>query len=193
MRKTTMGTPSKLTAPTMILVTLVCAVLTAAQTRKPVIGGSPMFAVHTTAFEPSREIPTQYTCSGPDSSPALSWDGAPKGTQSFALITDDPDAPVGTFTHWVMYDIPASSRGLSEGIAKSEQLHDGSRQGRNDFRRIGYGGPCPPPGKPHRYFFKVYALDTKLSLNAGATRDQVEAAMKGHVLAEAALMGTFQR
>jgi Raf kinase inhibitor-like YbhB/YbcL family protein len=156
-------------------------------------GGSAMkIALHTSAFVPSAAIPKQYACEGSDGSPALTWD-APQSVQSFALIVDDPDAPVGTFTHWIIYGIPAQSRGLPEGVPKSEQLPDGTRQGRNDFRRIGYNGPCPPPGKPHRYFFKLYALDTKITLEPGASRQQLESAMKGHVLAEAELMGTYKR
>jgi Raf kinase inhibitor-like YbhB/YbcL family protein len=160
----------------------------------PTAGGSAMsFALHTKAFTPGGETPKQYTCEGSDASPALTWDAAPQSAQSFAMIVDDPDAPVGTFTHWIIYNIPARSRGLPEGIPKSEQLPDGTRQGRNDFRRIGYGGPCPPPGKPHRYFFKLYALDTNLTLEPGASRQQLESAIKGHVLAESELMATYKR
>jgi Raf kinase inhibitor-like YbhB/YbcL family protein len=103
------------------------------------------------------------------------------------------DAPVGTWVHWVLYDLPAETRELAEAVAKQEQLSNGARQGRNDFGKIGYGGPCPPPGKPHRYFFKLYALDAKLSLKAGATKADVERAMKGHVLAQAELMGRYGR
>jgi len=152
-----------------------------------------MFAIHTAAFTHGSEIPARYTCSGADISPALIWDGAPQGTQSFALITDDPDAPSGTFTHWVMYDVPAQSKGLAQDVPKHERLDDGTLQGRNSFDHIGYSGPCPPPGKPHRYYFKLYALDAKISLPPGAARQQVEAAIKGHVLAQAELMGTFKR
>ena len=113
--------------------------------------------------------------------------------QSFALIADDPDAPVGTWVHWVLFDIPGKTRELPEGVAKQEELADGSRQGRNDFRRIGYGGPCPPPGRPHRYFFKLYALDGKLNLKAGATKAEVEKAMQRHVLAQGELIGRYGR
>lgn len=150
-------------------------------------------SIQTSAFKAGGEIPAQYTCSGADTSPALSWSGVPQGTQAFALIVDDPDAPSGTFNHWVIYDIPANTTSLAEGIAKSEQLPDGSRQGRNGFGRIGYGGPCPPPGKPHRYFFKLYALDAKLGLPAGESKTRVEVAMKGHVLGEAEVMGIYRR
>ncbi|HUO61468.1 MAG TPA: YbhB/YbcL family Raf kinase inhibitor-like protein [Candidatus Acidoferrales bacterium] len=151
------------------------------------------FSIKTSAFSDGGSIPKQYTCDGADVSPALSWSGAPSGTQSFALIADDPDAPVGTWTHWVIWDIPAQATGLPEGVPKNESLSDGSRQGKNDFKRIGYGGPCPPPGKPHRYFFKLYALGSKLDLKAGASKAELERAMSGHVLVEAKLMGKYAR
>ena len=146
-----------------------------------------------TAFEPGSTIPKKFTCDGPDVSPALAWSGAPAGTQSFALIMDDPDAPVGTWVHWVLYDLPTGTHELAEGVPKQEELPNGARQGRNDFRRIGYGGPCPPPGPAHRYFFKLYALDAPLALTPGATKAEVEAAMRGHILAHAELMGRYKR
>jgi Raf kinase inhibitor-like YbhB/YbcL family protein len=161
--------------------------------------GSPMsfapkpFALSSTAFTNGGEIATRYTCDGADLSPALTWDGAPAGTQSLALIADDPDAPMGTWTHWILWNIPAKATLLHEDAAKVELLDNGARQGMNDFKRIGYGGPCPPPGKPHRYFFKLYALDARLDLKAGAGRDQLELAMKPHVLAETQWMGTYKR
>ena len=145
------------------------------------------------AFSAGNTIPKKFTCDGPDLSPQLAWDPPPARTQCFALIVDDPDAPVGTWVHWVIFDLPADSRELPEGVAKQEQLASGARQGRNDFGKIGYGGPCPPPGKPHRYFFKLYALHAKLGLKAGATKADVERAMKGHILAQAELMGTYGR
>jgi Raf kinase inhibitor-like YbhB/YbcL family protein len=144
-------------------------------------------------FSSGGSIPKQFTCDGADTSPALAWNDPPGSTQSFALIADDPDAPVGTWVHWVLFDLPANARSLSQNIPKQEQLADGSRQGRNDFRKIGYGGPCPPPGKPHRYFFKLYALDTKLNLQPGATKKDVERAMQGHILAPAEWMGRYGR
>src|ERR1035437_3291824 len=157
-------------------------------------GGSAMsLAVTTTAFSPGGVIPKGYTCDGADTSPDLSWLGAPAGVQSFALIADDPDAPVGTWTHWLIWNFPVQSTGLPKGVPKGETLGDGTRQGRNDFRRIGYGGPCPPPGKSHRYFFKVYALDAKLDLRAGANRGELEQAMKMHVLAQGELIGKYGR
>lgn len=145
------------------------------------------------AFPKGGEIPSKYTCSGDDISPALSWSGAPRDTKSFALIVEDPDAPSGTFTHWVVYDLPAGTHQLPGNVSKTDDLSGGGRQGRNDFRRVGYGGPCPPPGKPHRYFFKLYALNSTLGLAAGASKQDVEAAMHGHVLAQAELMGKFGR
>src|SRR5262245_21491849 len=117
-------------------------------------GGHAMaFAIKTTAFSEGSAIPKKYTCDAADISPPLTWANPPAGTQSFALIADDPDAPVGTWTHWILWNVPAESTALPEGVPKDETLSDGTRQGKNDFKRIGYGGPCPPPGKPHRYFF----------------------------------------
>ena len=147
----------------------------------------------TNAFSPGGTIPRKFTCDGPDASPALKWSGAPTGTQSFALIADDPDAPVGTWVHWVVYDLPATVSELAENVPKQEQLPGGGIQGRNDFRKIGYGGPCPPPGPAHRYFFKLYALDAKVNLKPGATKAEVDKAMKGHVLGEAQVMGKYGR
>ncbi len=151
------------------------------------------FHVTTRAFPAEGTIPKKFTCDGSDVSPPLAWSGAPPGTHSFALIVDDPDAPVGTWVHWVLYDLPANTKELAEGVPKQEQLSNGARQGRNDFRKIGYGGPCPPPGKPHRYFFKLYALDKKLDLSAGASKAETESAMKGHILAQAELLGRYGR
>lgn len=150
-------------------------------------------AISTTSFPNGGDIPKKFTCDGADVSPELSWTGAPAATQAFALIADDPDAPVGTWTHWVLYDLPATTASLAEGVSKVDELGSGGRQGRNDFRKIGYGGPCPPPGKPHRYFFKLYALDAKLNLKPGATKQEVEQAMQGHSLAQAELMGKYRR
>jgi Raf kinase inhibitor-like YbhB/YbcL family protein len=156
-------------------------------------GGHPMsFSLTTTAFPAGGDIPKKYTCDGSDMSPALTWAGAPAGTQSLALIADDPDAPVGTWTHWVLWNIPPAGA-LPEGVAKVETLADGPRQGKNDFKRIGYGGPCPPPGKPHRYFFRLFALDARVGVKAGASRNELERSMKGHVLAQTELMGKYGR
>ncbi len=151
------------------------------------------FELRTTAFESGADIPEKFTCDGPDVSPPLSWTDPPAGTQSFVLIADDPDAPGGTWVHWVAYDLPASLRQLPQGVPKDGELKGGGRQGLNDFPSLGYGGPCPPPGKPHRYYFRLYAVDRKLGLKAGASRNEVERAMKGHVLGQAELMGRHHR
>ncbi len=144
-------------------------------------------------FPAGGKIPKELTCDGADRSPQLSWTPPPSGTESFALIADDPDASVMIWVHWVIYDLPASATSLPRGAQKTEHLADGSKQGRNDFKRIGYGGPCPPAGKPHRYFFKLYALDKKLGLASGATKQEVERAMQGHIVAQAELMGIYGR
>lgn len=144
------------------------------------------------AFAAEEMIPTRYTCDGEDISPALSWEGIPQGTQSLVLIVDDPDAPGQTFVHWVLYDLPPETRQLPANVPNSEQLPNGGVQGKNDFGKIGYGGPCPPEGT-HRYFFKLYALDTQLGLSAGATKAQVEAAMSSHILAAQELIGRYSR
>ncbi len=156
-------------------------------------GAAMSFQISTPAFSGGEMIPKKFTCDGPDVSPQLRWKGAPTGTHSFALIMDDPDAPVGTWVHWVLYNLPANTKELPEGVEKQEQLDGGALQGHNDFRKIGYGGPCPPAGKPHRYYFKLYAVDTKINLSAGATKPDLERAMKGHILGEAELMGRFGR
>lgn len=157
-------------------------------------GGRTMsFTLKATAFADNSEIPKKYTCDGADVSPALHWNDAPVGTQSFALIADDPDAPVGTWTHWIIWNIPAKATTLPAGVSKVEESGDGMRQGKNDFKRIGYGGPCPPAGKAHRYFFKLYALDITLDVKAAATRNELERAMKGHMLSKTELMGKFGR
>ena len=157
-------------------------------------GGKAMaFELKSAAFTAGSNIPKKFTCDGPDVSPALSWSEPPAGTKSLALIMDDPDAPVGTWVQWVLYDLPASERELAEDVPKEGQLKSGARQGRNDFQRIGYGGPCPPPGKPHRYLFKLYALDAKVNLKPSATKQGLERAIKGHILVQTELMGRYGR
>ena len=151
------------------------------------------FSLSSQSFQNGSDIPKKFTCDGPDVSPQLKWNDPPPNTLSFALIMDDPDAPAGTWVHWVLYDLPADTGELPEGVRKQEQLSSGARQGRNDFGKIGYGGPCPPPGKAHRYFFKLYALDTKLNLKSGATKADLERAMKGRILAQAELIGRYGR
>jgi Raf kinase inhibitor-like YbhB/YbcL family protein len=147
----------------------------------------------TSAFPPGGNIPKQFTCSGADVSPALTWSDPPPRTRSLALIMDDPDAPVGTFVHWVVYNLPPSARQLPAGVPGNNELPGGGKQGVNDFPKTGYGGPCPPPGKPHRYFFRLYALDNHLDLNGTVQRKDVDLAMKGHVLAHGELMGLYGR
>ena len=151
-------------------------------------------AITSSAFTHEGPIPKPYTCQGKDISPALAWSGAPAGTKSFALIVDDPDAPDPkapkmTWVHWVLYNIPADARGLAEAIAPAA-LPAGTREGKNDWKRTGYGGPCPPIGR-HRYYHKLYALAAVLPDLRHPTKAQLEQAMKGHVLAEAVLMGTY--
>jgi Raf kinase inhibitor-like YbhB/YbcL family protein len=158
-----------------------------------VLAESAKLTVSSSAFEQSQPIPVKHTCQGDDVSPPLKWDGAPANTKSFALICDDPDAPGGTWVHWVIYNLPPGASSLAENTAKSETLPNGAAQGRNSFQNIGYGGPCPPGGKAHRYFFKVYALDTVLALEGHPDKEKLLAAMKGHILAQGQLMGTYQR
>ncbi|RMF58605.1 MAG: YbhB/YbcL family Raf kinase inhibitor-like protein [Calditrichaeota bacterium] len=144
------------------------------------------------AFKEGGMIPMKYTCDGIDISPPLSWDKAPEGTRSFALICDDPDAPAKTWVHWVIFNIPGDQTELPENVPPQKQLPFGAIQGTNDFRKIGYGGPCPPGGV-HRYYFKLYALDTLLDLPAGATKEDLLKAMEGHIIAQGQLMGRYQR
>jgi Raf kinase inhibitor-like YbhB/YbcL family protein len=148
--------------------------------------------ITSSAFGSGGMIPAKYTCDGADFSPPLDWSGSPAGTKSFALVCDDPDAPMGTWVHWVIFDIPPSATMLAEGITREKDLPGGGTQGINDFRKYGYGGPCPPGGT-HRYFFKLYALDIMLGLKPGITKDQLLKALRGHILAEAQLMGTYKR
>jgi Raf kinase inhibitor-like YbhB/YbcL family protein len=155
--------------------------------------GEMVLSVSSSVFGEGDMIPARYTCQGEDISPPLAWSEVPTGTQSLALIMDDPDAPVGVFTHWVMFNISAVGPGLSEAVPAEAQLPDGALQGRNDFGRVGYGGPCPPPGRPHRYQFTVYSLDSLLDLRAGATKGQVLDAVEGHILAQGRLTGRYQR
>lgn len=156
-------------------------------------GPAGSFALKSSAFQAGSDIPAKFSCQGPDISPPLSWADPPSGTQSFALIVDDPDAPAGTWVHWVAYDLPANVHGLPENVPKQRDLSAGGQQGVNSFEKVGYGGPCPPPGNPHRYVFKLYALDTRLNLKPGATKEVIEHAMNGHVLATAELAGRFGR
>jgi Raf kinase inhibitor-like YbhB/YbcL family protein len=154
------------------------------------------FSLRSPSFEPQGAIPAKHTCQGGDAAPALAWSDAPPGTQSFALIADDPDAPdprapKTTWVHWVLYNVPATAGALPEGVT-ARALPAGALEGVNDWRRTGYGGPCPPIGR-HRYFFKLYALDVVLPDLRRPTKAQLEAAMRGHVLAEAQLVGTYEQ
>jgi len=145
------------------------------------------------AFTVGFPIPRDYTGDGSNVSPPLSWTNPPEGTKSFALICEDPDAPRGTFIHWVLFNLPPDARELLPNIPAVPDLPGGARQGTNDFGRIGYGGPAPPPGEPHRYFFKLYALNTRLGVPSGASRAQVIDAMRDHHLAEGRLFGIYGR
>jgi len=165
------------------------SVMSAAQS-----GGKGMsLTLTSSSFPRGGDIAGKFTCDGEDVSPQLAWNDVPAGTQSFALLADDPDAPVGNWNHWVLWNVPATARSLAEGVSKTGKLPDGSEQGMNDFHMIGYNGPCPPPGKPHRYYFKLFALDTKLALNIGARKADLEAAMKGHIRAQSEWMGRYAR
>jgi Raf kinase inhibitor-like YbhB/YbcL family protein len=144
-------------------------------------------------IEEGGKIPVKFTCDGDDVSPPLEWSKVPEDTRSLALICDDPDAPMGTWVHWVLYGLAADTTALPEGLPTDKATDGVARQGVNDFKRIGYGGPCPPPGKPHRYFFKLYALDSVPDLKPGAQKKDLEKAMQGHILAQGQLMGRYQR
>lgn len=185
-----MGVKRHISPFLLFLISLICIL----PVQYITFGGEAMpFELKSSAFKAQERIPVRYTCDGADVSPQLSWSDPPKGTQGLALISDDPDAPMGTWVHWVMYDLPADTRELPEGVPKKETLENGAKQGMTDFRKVGYGGPCPPPGSAHRYFFKLYALDTRLNLPPRATKKDVEKAMKGHILAQAELIGLYKR
>jgi Raf kinase inhibitor-like YbhB/YbcL family protein len=159
------------------------------QTGKP----GPMLQLTSSSFQPEGNIPSQFTCEGKDISPELTWKNPPAGTKSFALIVHDPDAPVsGGFTHWVVYNLPANVAHIAQDAPKAEKLPGGGIQGKNDFGQVGYQGPCPPSGT-HRYYFYLYALDTELNLQSGAGKNDVEKAIKGHVLEKAEFMGKYKK
>ncbi len=175
---------------TLLLLTTLLATASVAR------GGPVSLTLTSPSFQPQGEIPAEFTCQGADTSPALAWSGAPEGTRSLVLIVDDPDAPDPaapkmTWVHWVLYDLPADSTGLPQGVDPAA-LPAGTRQGLNDWKRTGYGGPCPPIGR-HRYFHKLYALDTTLAGLGSPTKTQVEQAMVGHVLAKTELVGTYEK
>jgi len=162
----------------------------ASNSTPPTTGGS--IKLTSAAFKEGESIPHQYTCDGVNVSPPLEWGGVPKSAKTVAMIADDPDAPSGTWVHWIVYNLPAENIGMVENLPAGENLKAGGLQGKNDFGNIGYGGPCPPSGT-HRYFFKIYALDGELPLKAGATKPEVEKAMEGHIVAQGQLMGTYRR
>jgi len=145
------------------------------------------------AFAEGGAIPVEYTADGEDVSPPLRWSDPPADVETFALICEDPDAPRGTFTHWVLFDLPADTRALGEAVSVEPELPNGATNGMNDFKKTGYGGPSPPVGKPHRYFFHLYALDHKLALPPRANVKELRAEMDGHILDEGQLMGTYGR
>jgi Raf kinase inhibitor-like YbhB/YbcL family protein len=145
------------------------------------------------AFAEGTPVPVEHTCEGSGSSPGLAWSEIPVDTRSFALVCDDPDAPRGTWVHWVLFNLPADAVELAPAVPPAPELPSGARQGINDSGNVGYGGPCPPRGRRHRYFFRLYALDCTLNLAPGVKRPDLDQAMAGHVLADATLMGTFQR
>jgi Raf kinase inhibitor-like YbhB/YbcL family protein len=163
------------------------------QQAQPAKGATVKLLLTSTAFADGQPIPHRHAFDDDNFSPPLQWSNVPPAAQSLALICDDPDAPVGIWVHWLIYNLPPTTTGLSEDVPKSPELPNGAKQGLNDFKRLGYGGPAPPPGKPHRYFFKLYALDVRPDLKPGLTKKELLKAMEGHVLAEGQLMGTYQR
>jgi Raf kinase inhibitor-like YbhB/YbcL family protein len=174
----------------LFLTILACSNQSENQTIK--IKGGGKMEIKSSAFKEGEIIPGKYTCDNIDISPPLVWSQVPAGTKTFALICDDPDAPMGTWVHWVIFNLPGNILELSENVPKSEVLKNGAKQGRNDFRNIGYGGPCPPGGT-HRYYFKIYALDKELDSKPGITKKDLLKAMEGHILASGQLMGRYKR
>ena len=162
----------------------------AATSTPPTTSGS--IKLTSTAFKEGEPVPPQYTCDGVNVSPSLEWSGVPKSAKTLVIFADDPDAPAGTWVHWVLYNLPADNIGMVENLPATDELRAGGFQGKNDFGKIGYGGPCPP-SETHRYFFKIYALDSELPLKAGATKAEVEKAMEGHVVTQGQLMGMYQK
>lgn len=157
-------------------------------------GGDAMaLMIKSPTFNDGDMMPAKYTCKGEDVSPPLFWEHPPDGAESFALICDDPDAPGGMWSHWVVYNILKGTDRLPEGVPPYDEIEDGAKQGVNDFRKVGYGGPCPPPGPPHRYFFRLYAFDKILEVESGLTREQLLKAMDGHIIEEAEIKAKFKR
>ena len=176
------------------LVTAGCRSSTRVPTISPVsAGGINTLSLTSSAFREGDTIPEKYTCDAADVSPDLKWSGIPVGAKSLVLIADDPDAPAGTWMHWVLYNVPPDRTGLPEGVAKTPTVEGIGMQGINDSGNTGYNGPCPPKGKPHRYYFKLYALDITPDLKPGAAKADVEKVFRGHVLAQGQLIGTYSR
>lgn len=180
-------------AYSLIAVILLCSCQGKLQSNPQKIGGKSMeLKITSSAFDEGGMIPKQYTCDGANISPPLRWTSVPLGTKSLALICDDPDAPMGIWVHWIIFNLPTNINELPESIPPQKTLENGAKQGINDFPKIGYAGPCPPSGT-HRYYFKLYALDTEIDLDAGATKRELLKAIKGHILAEGQLMGRYKR
>jgi Raf kinase inhibitor-like YbhB/YbcL family protein len=180
----------------LILAGAVLACLVAAGcSQEPKSANGHVVKIHLTsaAFVDGQPIPVKYTADALDISPPLAWTNMPAGTQSLALIADDPDAPAGDWTHWTIYDLPPATKTLAEDQFKVAQFKNGAKQGLNDFKKTGYNGPAPPAGKAHRYYFKLYALNAMTGLPPGANKADLLKAMNGHVLGEGKLMGTYQR
>ena len=176
-----------------VVLFLLCSCRSADRNESETKGGEKMeIRVTSSAFAEGELIPSKYTCDGANVSPPILWQGVPAEARTIALISDDPDAPVGTWVHWVLYDLPTNVTQLPENVPPDEKLPNGAVQGESDFGKIGYGGPCPPSGT-HRYYFKIYALDTSLGLEPGATKGQLVNAMKEHIVAEGQLMGNYAR
>jgi hypothetical protein len=179
----------------VVLVVVLVIVLRSTDEAQPVAPAGDAFTLDSPAFADGETIPEDFTCEGRNVSPPLEWEKAPDGTVSFALVMDDPDAPIGTFTHWLICDLAGRLTGLPEGIPAQDVVRDAvsATQGQNGFKDVGYGGPCPPTGATHRYVFTLYALDEKLDLPGRFTKNQLRAAMDGHILGEAVLTGRFGR
>lgn len=175
------------------LLIIACVFLCFFQGRDLSGGKSMEIKITSKSFREGGMIPEKYSCDGDNASPPLAWNSVPEGTKSIALICDDPDAPMRIWIHWILFNLPPNVRELAENVPPQRELKNGTRQGTNDFRRIGYGGPCPPPGPAHRYYFKLYALDTVVNLGPGTSEFQLVEAMKDHILAEGQLMGKYKR
>jgi Raf kinase inhibitor-like YbhB/YbcL family protein len=182
----------KLFALLTIPALLVCCCKDSEQAAGPAGGEKMEIKITSSAFAEGGMIPSKYTCDGADISPPLQWGEVPEGTKSIALISDDPDAPMGTWVHWVLFNLPAETKELAENVPPDETLPNGAKQGVTDFGRVGYGGPCPPSGT-HRYFFKIYALDTELQVNTSTGKRGLLKAMEGHILGQGQLMGKYKR